>query len=191
MLLLGSHLGQPGEMAQHRKVAFLFGLIQGAALQIKFLTAPETAFLGLVFGLVVLSERRRLLDGVQLFASFIAAFLLPTLLVFAWFWRIGALHEMVLANFISPAYYAKSAFGLADPDRLAEGDHAGGLRSGAFDAGGRDFAGRRRRALPPAPACSCRGALLAAAGLVAGRAVQLDLYRELLRPLLHRAGSTA
>ena len=115
MLLLGSHLGQPGEMAQHRKVAFLFGLIQGTALQIKFLTAPETAFLGLVFGLVVLSERRRLLDGVQLFASFIAAFLLPTLLVFAWFWRIGALHEMVLANFISPAYYAKSAFGLADP----------------------------------------------------------------------------
>jgi 4-amino-4-deoxy-L-arabinose transferase-like glycosyltransferase len=115
MLLLGSHLSQPREMAQHRKVAFLFGLIQGVALQIKFLTAPETAFLGLVFGLVVLSERRRLLDGVQLFASFIAAFLLPTLIVFAWFWRIGAIHEMVLANFISPAYYAKSAFGLADP----------------------------------------------------------------------------
>jgi 4-amino-4-deoxy-L-arabinose transferase-like glycosyltransferase len=117
MLLLGSHLCRPAGIARHCKVAFLFGLIQGVALQIKFLTAPETAFLGLVFGVVVLSERRRLIDGAQLFGSFIVAFLLPTLIVFAWFWRVGAVEDMVLANFVSPAYYAKSAFGLADPIR--------------------------------------------------------------------------
>lgn len=116
-LVVGTHLRRPAEMTSHRPVAFAFGLIQGVALQIKFLTAPVTAMLGLVFGLVVLSERRRLRDGVELFASFLAGYLLPTAAALACYWWIGQLHEMVFANFISAAGYAKSAFGLSEPVR--------------------------------------------------------------------------
>ena len=37
---------------------------------------------------------------------------MPTLIAFGYFWHIGALDQMVFANFISPAFYAKNPFGL-------------------------------------------------------------------------------
>lgn len=115
MLLLGCHLARPADMAAHRRAAFLFGLVQGIALQIKLLTVFETAFLGLVFAGVIWAERRRLLDLAELCGSFLAGYLLPTLVAFGYFWSIGAFDEMVLATFVSPKGYGTRTFGLHDP----------------------------------------------------------------------------
>lgn len=115
MLLLGCHLARPADMAAHGRTAFLFGLVQGVALQIKLLTVFETAFLGLVFAGVVWTERRRLLDLAALCGSFLAGYLLPTLVSFGYFWSIGAFDEMVLAMFVSPKGYGSRNFGLHDP----------------------------------------------------------------------------
>lgn len=113
--LLVRHCRQPQPVGRHLRAAFVFGLLQGALLQMKFVSAFDTAAIGLALAGIVWFEHRSLAALVKLFLAFLPAYLACTLAVFAYFAATGGIGEMVFANFISPRLYVQSPFGLADP----------------------------------------------------------------------------
>ena len=113
--LLVRHCRQPHAAGRHLRAAFVFGLLQGALLQMKFVSVFDTAAIGFAFAGIVWWEHRTFATLVKLFLSFLPAYLVCTLAVFAYFAATGGIGDMVFANFISPRLYVQSPFGLADP----------------------------------------------------------------------------
>lgn len=113
--LLVRHSCDPQPLGRHLRAAFVFGLLQGALLQMKFVSVFDTAALGLALAGIVWWQHRNIAALVKLFFAFLPAYLACTLAVFAWFAATGGVGDMVFANFISPRLYVQSPFGLADP----------------------------------------------------------------------------
>jgi 4-amino-4-deoxy-L-arabinose transferase-like glycosyltransferase len=113
--LLVRHCREPRPLRDHLRAAFVFGLLQGALLQMKFVAALDTAALGLALAGIVWWRHRSIAALAKLFLVFLPAYLACTLLVFAYFAATGGIGDMVFANFISPRLYVQSPFGLADP----------------------------------------------------------------------------
>jgi 4-amino-4-deoxy-L-arabinose transferase-like glycosyltransferase len=113
--LLVRHCHAPRPLRDHLRAAFVFGLLQGALLQMKFVAVFDTAALGLALAGIVWWQHRSITALIKLFFAFLPAYLACTLAVFAWFAATGGIGDMVFANFISPRLYVQSPFGLADP----------------------------------------------------------------------------
>jgi 4-amino-4-deoxy-L-arabinose transferase-like glycosyltransferase len=113
--LLVRHCREPRPVGRHLRVTFVFGLLQGALLQMKFVSAFDTAAIGLAFAGIVWFEHRSFPALAKLFLVFLPAYLVCTLAVFGYFAATGGIGDMVFANFVSPRLYVQSPFGLADP----------------------------------------------------------------------------
>ena len=113
--LLVRHCREPRPVGRHLRAAFVFGLLQGALLQMKFVSAFDTAAIGLALAGIVWFEHRSLAALAKLFLAFLPAYLVCTLAVFAYFAATGGIGDMVFANFVSPRLYVQSPFGLANP----------------------------------------------------------------------------
>jgi hypothetical protein len=118
--LLVRHCRTAQPAGRHLRAAFVFGLLQGALLQMKFTSVFETAAIGLALGGIVWWEHRSLAALVKLAAVFLVGYLACTLAVFGYFAATGGIGDMVFANFISPRLYVVSPFGMADPLRAIE-----------------------------------------------------------------------
>ena len=113
--LLVRHCRQPHPAGRHLRAAFVFGLLQGALLQMKFVSVFDTAAIGLAFAGIAWWEHRSFPSLAKLFLAFLPAYLACTLAVLAYFASTGGIGDIVFANFISPRLYVQSPFGLADP----------------------------------------------------------------------------
>ncbi len=120
VLVLGTYFVTAADKRSLVRTGLAFGLILGLALQIKFLILFETAALGLTFAFLLWRRNANVADLAKLLASFLVAFLLPTLLVMAWFAVHGRLDALLFSNFISPRLYVEHPFGLARPLHLLE-----------------------------------------------------------------------
>jgi 4-amino-4-deoxy-L-arabinose transferase-like glycosyltransferase len=96
-------------------VGFIFGLLQGVLLQIKFLTIGETGVVGLTLALFVWQDTRSIAALVRLLVAFLVGYLICTAIVFAWFAATGGIGDMVFSNFVSSRLYVSSPFGLNAP----------------------------------------------------------------------------
>ena len=105
----GPRLGRDGVIAM--------GLV-GLAIQMKYTAAAEGLFLGL--WLIALGLRRGWSDGKMLAwaAAWVCLALLPTLLVLAVYWNIGALDAFVFANFQSQFLRVPDALSVMGEDLL-------------------------------------------------------------------------
>jgi 4-amino-4-deoxy-L-arabinose transferase-like glycosyltransferase len=118
--LLVRHCRDLQPPGRHLRAAFVFGLLQGALLQMKLVSAFDTAALGLALAGIVWWEHCSIVALMKLFFAFLPAYLACTLAVFAYFAATGGVGDMVFANFISPRLYVQSPFGLADPLHAVE-----------------------------------------------------------------------
>jgi 4-amino-4-deoxy-L-arabinose transferase-like glycosyltransferase len=118
--LLVRHCRVTQPVGRHVRAALVFGLLQGALLQLKFTSVFETAAIGLAFAGIVWWEHRSLLALARLAVVFLAGYLLCTLAVFCYFAATGGIGDMVFANFVSPRLYVIAPFGMAEPLRAIE-----------------------------------------------------------------------
>jgi hypothetical protein len=120
VLLIVRHISRVRTPKEHLRFSLIFGFLQGMLFQMKFPSLFETVALGIVFSITIWLEQRRFV--VVIWVAFVTCFgfIFSTLIEFAYFVLTGGVSDLIYANFISPKYYVKSLFGLADPLRSIE-----------------------------------------------------------------------
>jgi len=108
VLVVVAYVANPNTRRSPVRVGFLFGLIEGASCQIKFLTVIDTAALGLSLAYFCWIERRYMSDLARLAVAFALGYTVCTLLAFLHAFAIGTFDEMIFSNFISPRLYINS-----------------------------------------------------------------------------------
>jgi 4-amino-4-deoxy-L-arabinose transferase-like glycosyltransferase len=118
--LLVRHCRAAQPVGRHLRAAFVFGLLQGVLLQLKFTSVFETAAIGLALAGIVWWQHRSVVALVKLAVAFVVGYPLCTLVVFGYFAATGGIGDMVFATLVSPRLYVVAPFGLADPMRAIE-----------------------------------------------------------------------
>jgi hypothetical protein len=102
-------------VGQYLRAGLVFGLLQGALLQLKITSVFETAAIGLALAGIVWWQHRSVVVLIKLAVVLLAGYLLCTLIVFGYFAATGGIDDMVFATFISPRLYVLTPFGMAEP----------------------------------------------------------------------------
>jgi hypothetical protein len=118
--LIVRHISRKHTPKEHLRFAFVFGVLQGMLLQMKFPSLFETVALVLVIVTVVWAERREVIIVLWVVLANLVGFVLFTFIEFLYFSMTGGVADLIYANFVSPRYYVRSPFGSAEPLRSIE-----------------------------------------------------------------------